>query len=96
MLIDEKMYEDHLRKMRNPKMEPLRKTELAKVVVKKCSGMASQRPVTCRNCGYLNGMNFLTVFWLEYLNKMMLFEVNNFTVLISFLILHAFHLRCKI
>uniref|UniRef100_A0A1J3DX36 DNA-directed RNA polymerase subunit n=1 Tax=Noccaea caerulescens TaxID=107243 RepID=A0A1J3DX36_NOCCA len=56
MLIDEKMYEDHLRKMRNPKMEPLRKTELAKAVVKKCSGMASQRPVTCRKCGYLNGM----------------------------------------
>ncbi|KAG7606722.1 RNA polymerase Rpb1 domain 3 [Arabidopsis thaliana x Arabidopsis arenosa] len=56
MLLDEKLYEDHLRKMRNPRMEPLKKTELAKVVVKKCSTMASQRIITCKKCGYLNGM----------------------------------------
>ncbi|ESQ42341.1 hypothetical protein EUTSA_v10012446mg [Eutrema salsugineum] len=56
ILIDEKLYEDHLKKMRNPKMEPLKKTELAKAVVKKCSMMASQRIITCKNCGYLNGM----------------------------------------
>lgn len=56
MLLDEKLYEDHLRKMRNPKMEPLKKTELAKAVVKKCSTMASQRIITCKKCGYLNGM----------------------------------------
>ncbi|CAN8252676.1 unnamed protein product [Cochlearia groenlandica] len=56
ILIDEKFYEDQLKKMRSPKMEPLRKTELAKAVVKKCSTMASQRAITCKKCGYLNGM----------------------------------------
>ncbi|XP_010483650.1 PREDICTED: DNA-directed RNA polymerase III subunit 1 [Camelina sativa] len=56
MLLDEKLYEDHLRKMRSPKMEPLKKTELAKAVVKKCSTMASQRVITCKKCGYQNGM----------------------------------------
>ncbi|WZZ31381.1 hypothetical protein YC2023_014782 [Brassica napus] len=56
MLIEEKMYEDHLKKMRNPRTEPLRKTELAKAVVKKCSLMAGQRVITCKKCGYLNGM----------------------------------------
>ncbi|VVB16666.1 unnamed protein product [Arabis nemorensis] len=56
MLIDEKLYEDHLKKMRNPKMEPLKKTELAKALVKKCSTMVSQKVVECKNCGYMNGM----------------------------------------
>lgn len=55
MLIDEKLYEDHLKKMRNPKMEPLKKTELAKALVKNCSTKASQKIVTCEKCGYLNG-----------------------------------------
>lgn len=58
MLIEEKMYEDHLKKMRNPRTEPLRKTELAKAVVKKCSLMAGQRVITCKKCGYLNGITF--------------------------------------
>ncbi|CAH2069371.1 unnamed protein product [Thlaspi arvense] len=54
ILIDEKMSEEHLKKMRNPKMEPLKKTELMKAVVKKCSTMASQRLITCKKCGYQN------------------------------------------
>lgn len=64
MLIEEKMYEDHLKKMRNPRTEPLRKTELAKAVVKKCSAMASQRAITCKKCGYLNGM--IIFFYLSF------------------------------
>ncbi|XP_010535561.1 PREDICTED: DNA-directed RNA polymerase III subunit 1 [Tarenaya hassleriana] len=56
MLLDEKLSEDYLKKMRNPKMESLKKTELAKAVVKKCSAMASSKIITCKKCGYLNGM----------------------------------------
>ncbi|GAY38217.1 hypothetical protein CUMW_035030 [Citrus unshiu] len=41
LLLEEKLCKDYLKKMRNPKMEALRKTDLMKSIVKKCSTMAS-------------------------------------------------------
>ncbi|KAJ6751547.1 hypothetical protein OIU85_002024 [Salix viminalis] len=42
--------------MRNPRTEPLKKNELMKEIVKKCSSMASSKAVKCLRCGYMNGM----------------------------------------
>ncbi|KAJ4725928.1 DNA-directed RNA polymerase subunit [Melia azedarach] len=55
ILLEEKLSKDYLKKMRNPKMEALRKTDLMKSIVKKCSTMAS-KAVRCPRCGYINGM----------------------------------------
>lgn len=55
LLLEEKLCKDYLKKMRNPKMEALRKTDLMKSIVKKCSTMAS-KAVKCPRCGYINGM----------------------------------------
>ncbi|XP_027150331.1 DNA-directed RNA polymerase III subunit 1-like isoform X1 [Coffea eugenioides] len=57
VLLGEKERLNFLKKMRNPKMEPLRKSELQKMVVKRCNALASSRKAaTCSRCGYVNGM----------------------------------------
>ncbi|XP_057794291.1 DNA-directed RNA polymerase III subunit 1 isoform X3 [Salvia miltiorrhiza] len=57
ILLDEKQRQDFLKKMRNPKLEHLKKVELLKNIVKKCNGLAgSKRAVVCPRCGYINGM----------------------------------------
>uniref|UniRef100_A0A6M2EG35 DNA-directed RNA polymerase subunit n=1 Tax=Populus davidiana TaxID=266767 RepID=A0A6M2EG35_9ROSI len=56
VLIDEKLRKSYLKKMRNPRTEPLKKNELMKEIVKKCSTMASSKAVKCLRCGYMNGM----------------------------------------
>ncbi|KAG7947064.1 hypothetical protein I3843_14G075400 [Carya illinoinensis] len=41
--------------MRSPKIEPLKKTELMKVIVKKCNNLTSgNKAVKCSRCGYVN------------------------------------------
>lgn len=56
VLLKEEMRVELLRRMRNPKLGPLKKTELMKMVVKQCNGLAANnRPVECSKCGYLNG-----------------------------------------
>ncbi|CAB4282588.1 unnamed protein product [Prunus armeniaca] len=56
ILLEEGMRNDFLKKMRSPKMEPLRKTELMKKIVKKCNSLATNyRPVKCSKCGFING-----------------------------------------
>ncbi|GAV71386.1 RNA_pol_Rpb1_2 domain-containing protein/RNA_pol_Rpb1_3 domain-containing protein/RNA_pol_Rpb1_1 domain-containing protein/RNA_pol_Rpb1_5 domain-containing protein/RNA_pol_Rpb1_4 domain-containing protein, partial [Cephalotus follicularis] len=56
ILLEEKLCKDRLNKMRSPKMDPLRKMELMKNLVKKFSQMASSKAVKCSRCGYINGM----------------------------------------
>ncbi|XP_031282387.1 DNA-directed RNA polymerase III subunit 1 [Pistacia vera] len=55
ILLDEKLCKEYLKKMRSPKMEALRKSDLMKSMVKKCSTMAS-KAMKCPRCGYINGM----------------------------------------
>lgn len=38
--------------MRSSKLDPLKKRELMKKIVKKCIG----KPVRCSKCGYMNGL----------------------------------------
>lgn len=46
-----------LKKMRNPKMEPSRKSDILKGILKKCNSMtSSKKAVKCSRCGYINGM----------------------------------------
>ena len=52
ILLDEKLRKDYLKKMRSSKIEPLKKTELMKRVVKKCNTKAAW----CSKCGYINGL----------------------------------------
>ncbi|XP_047325049.1 DNA-directed RNA polymerase III subunit 1 [Impatiens glandulifera] len=57
VLLHEKDRLAFLKKMRSPKMEPLRRTETLKGIVKKCNSMtSSKKAVTCSRCGYINGM----------------------------------------
>ncbi|KAK3012473.1 hypothetical protein RJ639_007984 [Escallonia herrerae] len=57
ILLVEKERVDALRKMRNSKLEPLKKSELFKKTVKRCTSMAStKKAVKCSRCGYINGM----------------------------------------
>ncbi|KAK1587161.1 hypothetical protein Q3G72_010241 [Acer saccharum] len=53
ILLDEKLRKEFLKKMRNPNVEDLRKSELLKSIVKKCNTMANK---ACSRCGYINGM----------------------------------------
>ncbi|XVE59161.1 hypothetical protein DITRI_Ditri05aG0023300 [Diplodiscus trichospermus] len=55
ILLDEKLCTDYLKKMRNPKIDALRKGDIMKSIVKKCSAMASSKAVKCWRCGYVNG-----------------------------------------
>ncbi|XP_051126697.1 DNA-directed RNA polymerase III subunit 1 isoform X2 [Andrographis paniculata] len=57
VLLEDKDRQEFLKKMRNPKLEPLKKNEVLKAVVKKCNAMAaSRKAVKCSRCGYINGM----------------------------------------
>lgn len=57
ILLLEKERVEFLKKMRNPRMEPLRKSEMFKKIVKRCNSMASStKAVKCSRCGYVNGM----------------------------------------
>lgn len=57
VLLDEKASKDYLKKMRNQKMEALKKAELMKKIVQKCTAMASsKKAVKCSRCGYMNGI----------------------------------------
>ncbi|EEF30548.1 DNA-directed RNA polymerase III largest subunit, putative [Ricinus communis] len=56
ILYDEKLCKADLKKMRNPRIEHLRKSELVKKIVKKCSSMTSNKAVKCTRCGDMNGM----------------------------------------
>ncbi|XP_071737899.1 DNA-directed RNA polymerase III subunit 1-like [Rutidosis leptorrhynchoides] len=48
---------EQLKKMRNFKLDHLKKTDIFKKVVKRCTAMASSRKaVTCSRCGYINGI----------------------------------------
>lgn len=63
ILLDDKERRVFLKKMRNPRTEPLMKSELQKKVVKKCTSMTSgQKSVTCSKCGYMNGLIFFFIF----------------------------------
>lgn len=57
VLLDEKASKDYLKKMRSQKMEALKKAELMKKIVQKCTAMASsKKAVKCSRCGYMNGI----------------------------------------
>lgn len=57
VLLDEKASKDYLKKMRSQKMEALKKAELMKKIVQKCTAMASsKKAVKCSTCGYMNGI----------------------------------------
>lgn len=59
ILLEEKLYKDFLRKMRNPKLEALRKSDLVKKIIKKCTSLTSgNKSMKCSRCGYLNGLDF--------------------------------------
>lgn len=56
LLVEEERL-DFLKKMRNPKLDHLKKHETFKRVVKRCNGMlGSSKSVTCSRCGYINGI----------------------------------------
>ncbi|KAL9232875.1 hypothetical protein vseg_007938 [Gypsophila vaccaria] len=52
ILLPEKECKEFLKKMRNTKMDAHKKTELKKLIVKKCT---SRPEVKCYRCGYMNG-----------------------------------------
>ena len=57
MLLDEKASKDYLKKMRSQKMEALKKAELMKKIVQRCTAMASsKKAVKCSRCGYMSGL----------------------------------------
>ncbi|XP_065849011.1 DNA-directed RNA polymerase III subunit 1 isoform X2 [Euphorbia lathyris] len=56
ILLDETLSKEQLKRMRNPKMEPLKKSDCVKKIVKKCSTMAGNKAVKCMRCGEMNGM----------------------------------------
>lgn len=57
ILLGEDLRIEYLKKMRNPKLEALRKTELMKEIVKKCNNLtSSNKAVKCSRCGYVNGL----------------------------------------
>ncbi|KAM7490586.1 hypothetical protein LguiA_033507 [Lonicera macranthoides] len=57
ILLAEKDRVDFLKKMRNPKLEPLKKSELFKKIVKRCTALASsKKAVKCPRCDYINGL----------------------------------------
>lgn len=59
VLLPEKERVEFLKKIRNPKLEPLRKSEILKRIVKRCNSMASsKKAVKCSRCGYINGLSF--------------------------------------
>ncbi|KAK4255011.1 hypothetical protein QN277_008074 [Acacia crassicarpa] len=55
ILLDENSCKERLKKMRSPKIEPLRKIAIAKSLIDKCSAMTSSKTVKCLRCGFING-----------------------------------------
>ncbi|KAE8693139.1 hypothetical protein F3Y22_tig00110819pilonHSYRG00424 [Hibiscus syriacus] len=55
VLLDDQLAKSYLKKMRAPKIEPLKKAELVKTIVKKCTAMAGSKAVKCSRCGFVNG-----------------------------------------
>ncbi|CAA0835862.1 nuclear RNA polymerase C1 [Striga hermonthica] len=56
VLLEENLRQDYLRKMRNSKLDHLKKYAIFKEVVKKCNDMTnSRRLAVCFRCGYKNG-----------------------------------------
>ncbi|XP_050232312.1 DNA-directed RNA polymerase III subunit 1 [Mercurialis annua] len=56
ILYDEALCKTDLKRIRNPKLEHLRRSELVRKIVKKCSTMTSNKAVKCKRCGEMNGM----------------------------------------
>ncbi|XP_073308006.1 LOW QUALITY PROTEIN: DNA-directed RNA polymerase III subunit 1-like [Primulina huaijiensis] len=57
ILLEERVRQEFLRKMRNPQLDLLKKNELLKQVVKKCNALAgSKKAHKCSRCGHKNGM----------------------------------------
>ncbi|KAL8233022.1 hypothetical protein R6Q57_002800 [Mikania cordata] len=57
ILLPEEERVDFMKKMKNPKLDHLKKNEIFKRVVKRCTAMASsKKAVTCSRCGYINGI----------------------------------------
>ncbi|MFS7953564.1 putative DNA-directed RNA polymerase [Helianthus anomalus] len=57
ILLSEEERVDYLKKMRGPNMDHLKKNNIYKMVVKRCTAMASsKKAVTCSRCGYINGI----------------------------------------
>ncbi|KAJ8756358.1 hypothetical protein K2173_025170 [Erythroxylum novogranatense] len=56
ILLEDKQCKLHIKKIRNPKIDSLRKGDIVKQIVKKCSSMASSKAVKCWRCGFMNGM----------------------------------------
>ncbi|XP_062171677.1 DNA-directed RNA polymerase III subunit 1 [Alnus glutinosa] len=55
ILLGEDLRIEYLKKMRSPKLEALKKTELMKEIVKKCNNLtSSNKAVKCSRCGYVN------------------------------------------
>lgn len=52
ILLPEKQFREYLKKMRNPKLDVLQKTDLKKKIVKMCG---DKTEVKCLRCGYVNG-----------------------------------------
>ncbi|KAJ8421662.1 hypothetical protein Cgig2_025584 [Carnegiea gigantea] len=53
ILLPEKQFREYLKKMRNPKLDVLQKTDLKKKIVKMCG---DKTEVKCLRCGYVNGI----------------------------------------
>ncbi|KZV37827.1 DNA-directed RNA polymerase III subunit rpc1-like, partial [Dorcoceras hygrometricum] len=57
ILLAERERQEFLGKMRNPKLDLLKKNEVLKQVVKKCNALAgSKKAHKCSRCGHINGM----------------------------------------
>jgi ribosomal protein L40E len=57
ILLGEDLRIEYLKKMRNSKLEALKKAELMKEIVKKCNNLtSSNKAVKCSRCGYVNGL----------------------------------------
>ena len=73
LLVEEERL-DFLKKMRNPKLDHLKKNETFKRVVKRCNAMlgGTKMAVTCSRCGYINGplLNLFLYYYFMFLINM--------------------------
>ncbi|KAK4586852.1 hypothetical protein RGQ29_023856 [Quercus rubra] len=57
ILLVEDIRKEFLKKMRNPRLEALKKAELLKEIVKKCNSLTgSKKAFKCSRCGYINAL----------------------------------------
>lgn len=57
ILLVEEIRKEFLKKMRNPRLEALKKAELLKEIVKKCNSLTgSKKAFKCSRCGYINAL----------------------------------------